>query len=256
MKRKAILIESSNVAGQTDLPGARVDIENWRSYLTSELGGLWAPSEIVTLHKPLSTDVKKEMEVDRDVYVFVAFSGHGSEGSVCLNDFYAQFPIANLKPKTQRGVTVIDACRGIDVTAVTRIIVRTALNEATVPPSRKVATNAQTGKVTNFSAPESLIKKAEISHRDVWGHALARSGTGTVEMFACARGQAAGENPNAGGYYTSLLLQSAVLWEQVKSTEKVHSTKDAHDHAAKQMPPQQTPVYAPTSLAFPFAVRL
>ena len=68
MKRKAILIESSNVVGLADLPGARVDVENWGRFLQSDLGGAWDSSEIRVLNKPFSTDLKKELDVSSDCY--------------------------------------------------------------------------------------------------------------------------------------------------------------------------------------------
>src|SRR2546423_6424093 len=108
MKRKAILIESSNVKGHTDLPGARVDIENWKNFLKSDLGGVWEDSEIVSLSKPYSADVERELKVDYDCYCFVAFSGHGNEGSVLLNEQWDKgFPIASLNPKSSQGTLVV-----------------------------------------------------------------------------------------------------------------------------------------------------
>lgn len=74
-------------------------------------------------------------------------------------------------------------------------------------------------------------------------------------MLACSKGQGAGENPSAGGYYTSLLMQSAIDWNGQRSAYQIHSTKEAHDYAARFLPPQQTPEYSPLSLAFPFAVK-
>ena len=77
---------------------------------------------------------------------------------------------------------------------------------------------------------------------------------GVVEMLACAKGQAADEDPSAGGYYTSLLMQSAELWDQRTIQPSTHSTKDAHDYAAAKLPSQQTPEYSPSWIDFPFAV--
>ena len=68
MKRKAILIESSDVKGHTDLPGARVDIANWELFLRSDYGGGWTDSEIVILRKPFSADVEKALDQPADCY--------------------------------------------------------------------------------------------------------------------------------------------------------------------------------------------
>ncbi len=45
IKRVAIIIESSNVQGLADLPGARIDAANWRAFLMSDLGGAWNDHE-------------------------------------------------------------------------------------------------------------------------------------------------------------------------------------------------------------------
>ena len=51
-KRFAIIIESSDVKGLRDLPGARQDAENWRSFLMSDLGGAWIDKvEICVVNK-------------------------------------------------------------------------------------------------------------------------------------------------------------------------------------------------------------
>lgn len=112
MKRKAVLIESSDVKGQTDLPGARVDIDNWKLFLESDLGGAWREAEIVVLRKPFSSDVTSAVNVAADVYCFVAFSGHGCEGSVVLNDHNDNCSVSVLKPTGNRGTLIIDSCRG------------------------------------------------------------------------------------------------------------------------------------------------
>ena len=83
MKRRAILIESSNVTGHDDLPGARVDVTNWRNFLKSDLGGAWEDSEIVTLRKPASQEVDLQLNAGADGYCLVAYSGHGKDGSWC-----------------------------------------------------------------------------------------------------------------------------------------------------------------------------
>ena len=260
MTRKAILIESSNVTGQTDLPGARADIQNWTKFLKSNLGGAWDDSEIVTFNKPLSTKVAEALSVSNDCYCFVSFSGHGSNGSVVLNEGFLEFPISSLKPKTVRSTLIVDACRGVadPVTLLANLKVAMA-NESVV---KAVAVDALQGRSVQFCSAleESLTILNRInrtaSHRTRWDNALLASARGLVEMLACAKGQASGENASSGGYYTSLLMQSAQRWDQRSTQPGTHSTKEAHDYAAAKLPAQQTPEYSPYSLAFPFAVRI
>jgi hypothetical protein len=257
MTRKAILIESSNVKGLTDLPGARLDISNWKHFLTSELGGAWSDSEIVTLNKPFSSDVEKALAIDSDSYCFVAFSGHGSDGSVALNDILDEFAITSLKPKTNRATLIVDACRGVADPVALLANLKVAMANESI--TKAVAVEALQGRSTVFCSAmeESRIYnrlQRAASNRSRWETALNASSSGVVQMLACAKGQAAGENPSAGGYYTSLLMQSAERWDKRTTQASIHSTKDAHDYAVTKLPSQQTPEYLPSWLAFPFAV--
>jgi hypothetical protein len=249
MKRKAVLIESSDVSGCNDLPGARVDVENWITFLRSDLGGAWKDAEIVTLRKPFTTQVEREVGVARDCYCFVAFSGHGCEGSVVLNDSVDSFPIAKLKPTGGRGTVVVDACRGI---AEGRIY--NFANQSLA----SIALNAKSGETMELFESRTANVKAAAAVSEAfrnWVAVLENSAHGTVEMLSCAKGQSAQENPASGGFYTSLLLRSAERWSQRTTNEKVHTTKNAHDYAANNLPPQQTPEYSPIGLAFPFAAK-
>lgn len=256
MKRKAILIEASNVDRQSEIPGARVDIQNWNNYLQSELGGSWSSSEIVVLRKPYSGDLEAHLKVDADCYCFVAFSGHGCEGSVVLNEHWTQFPIAMLKPKTKQGTLIVDSCRGVEEARIYSLSAKMAtatlaneLNESTV------IRNSMNGRITEFMSAARGTWPVN-NHRSLWWDALRKSNSGVVHMSSCAKGQAAGEDPKAGGLYTSLLLQSAEKWQAGSGPSAIHTTKDAHDFAAKRLPQQQTPEYAPADLAFPFGVKV
>lgn len=107
-----------------------------------------------------------------------------------------------------------------------------------------------------YEAKEIIQKAAEPNKCFVnWIAALKNSSNGIVEMLSCAKGQGAGEDPMSGGYYTSLLLESAEAWNNRWTVAKTHSTKEAHDYAASKLPSQQTPQYSPSALSFPFAAK-
>lgn len=263
MKRKAILIESSNVAGHNDLPGARVDIENWQIFLKSENGGSWKTTEIVVLRKPLSTQVEAELKVSMDTYCFVAFSGHGSEGSVVLNDVYDNFSISNLTPKGERGTMIVDSCRGFSgarhysFSAGHRLAQGKMAAFANQSSDQIVALNAKSAETLELLENRTAnTRRAYASNAFVvWGDALTKSAKGTVKMYSCSAGQAAGEDPSSGGYYTSLLLEGAEAWVSQSNYQSVYSTKNAHDYAKVKLPAQQVPEYTPVTLAFPFAAK-
>jgi hypothetical protein len=124
-----------------------------------------------------------------------------------------------------------------------------------------VALNASEGRSVVFAASsrlsESILNRAGITTpRQRWEDSVKNGSSGIVQMLACARGQAADEDPEAGGYYTSLLIQSADIWQFSGTSANIHTTKAAHDYAASKLPAQQqAPEYSPSWLAFPFAVK-
>ena len=91
-------------------------------------------------------------------------------------------------------------------------------------------------------------------YRANWEKGFSNS-TGVVQMLACAKGQGAEEDPEAGGYYTSLLMAGAELWDNRATVITTYSTREAHDYAAENLSSQQTPEYSPSWVAYPFAAK-
>lgn len=246
--------------GQSEIPGAKIDVENWRRFLRSELGGAWSDSEIHTLSEPRGIEVASALVATPDTYLLVAFSGHGCDGSVVLNEAEQDFPVSNLRPRTSKGTLVVDACRGtaeaqrmaFGTIATANVQLQRAQNESVV------LRNAQAGRATEFRDRLMLERTTAVSvpiERTYWDNIAGNCSPGIVEMLACSKGQAAGESPALGGFYTLLLLEAADVWGRIQASTGFQSTKDAHAYAAKKMPPQQTPEYLPPHLAFPFAVK-
>lgn len=258
MKRKAILIDASDVKGESDLPGARVDIDNWNKFLLSSLGGSWGAAEIVSLHKPLIGDLAKLLEANSDAYCFVAFSGHGSEGAVALNDYNKNCPVSALRPKGSRGAVVIDSCRGIEKAQSFSASLSKSAGVLNERAGGIVMLNARDGTVTNFSRTDDVKMPAteHMMSAARFKSALAASGVGIVSMHSCSAGEGAEEDPESGGYYTSALLDSAIAFYRDLNEKDLLTTKEAHDYAAALMSKQQNPEYSPNTLSFPFAVKL
>jgi hypothetical protein len=243
MERHAILIESSDVKGQDDLPGARNDITNWQTYLKSNLGGLWKSNEITVLRKPKTSSVKTLIYLNSSSYCFVAFSGHGfydkkdSITKVCLNDEELSVSISELKPKGTKGTLVVDTCRGVEKT--------------------------QKALVESCTRSDSFMGKVNLDRSEsaLWFRNLITSPNGIVTMYSCDVTQSAGEfsdDPNKGGYYTTILMLSANQWVSTqKNYNTVYTTLHAHTHTALSMQdafPQQKPQYEGNAY-FPFAVK-
>lgn len=255
--RVAILIESSNIIGQEDLPGARKDIKSWQKFLASSLGGEWdEDSEIIIKHKPISFEIVNLIQAHTNDYVFIAFSGHGCERTnsngtseilLCLNDKEQYVPAQSLTP-AKFGTIILDCCRGHgDSTLETGVF-----NE-----TRQICNT----RALSFSERLTNISR-EAKRKDAFLSNLARfTRQNTLRMIACSSGEAAEEDPNAGGLYTTLLIASAREWEErakkSSSASMIFTTKDAHIFAQVKMLTKgtsQTPEYKPSSVAYPFAV--
>ena len=263
MKRFAIIIESSDVQGKDDLPGARLDAQNWERFLKSDLGGAWSGNEILVLNKPSSWLVKARLEEHADDYVFLAFSGHGKEDpythiiKACLNDVEKYVPVDDISPKAF-GTSVFDCCRCFDSSG--RMVTATCFDSME---------GIQQNKIALANARQSPIMEARIAavlrsqrHRTSFLTALDEkksrlyANLDPVRMFACASDESAMDgDEKAGGYYTTFLIESAEVWG--RQAHGVYSTKKAHDDACVRMAkknPQQHPQYVPLWQAYPFAV--
>ena len=257
MNRFALVIESSNVKGQTDLPGARADAQNWVAYLKSPLGGSWLDSEIVVLNKPASTLVREHLTIHRDDYCFVCFSGHGehnrylNETVLCLNEGEQSCAVSKIKPLGDRGTLIVDACRGDAGQRRVRVEKRAATialaNQANAMLNRQASVVAFNASMPRSSSP--------------WFTRLLSAPAGIVTMYSCSIGEGAGEydatDPVQGGYYSVTLIQVAQAWNQRTLNGNIYTTKNAHDDVVSYFQETnrgQHPEYSPSWLAYPFAV--
>jgi hypothetical protein len=192
-----------------------------------------------------------------DCYCFIAFSGHGEEGSIALNDYYTEYPVTELIPKCDKATVILDSCRGIQEAAQVQFSLSTLRAKAALVESIAIqASSAPRGwLVAKAFTNTAAVSNAQNPYYANWNYALSKCAKGILQMLACSKGETAGEDPNSGGAYTSLLLQSAIEWNRRQTTEEIHSTKDAHNYAAPLLQPQQVPEYFPDWLAFPFGVK-
>ena len=270
MSRKAIIIEASNVRGEQVLPGAIQDVKNWRDFLTSNLGGAWDSTDIISLSKPDISLVDELLTLHRDKYVLIAFSGHGFEHKssswqsqgipkVLLNDKEKDIDIKKLHPKGTRGSLFVDACRAevisesVSCDFSTRGVTAVSLENNYYLHLRKTADSLAMSSTSQIATDPGRYKA-------YWLQKLQESNHGIVTMQSCSINEEAAEDPDAGGLYTTLLIHNAKQWwQQTYSTPLCYSTKDVHEAAKNQIQkrrPQQTPEYSPSNVHFPFAVKI
>jgi hypothetical protein len=245
LKRRAILVEASNLNGHPDLPGARVDVDNWRQHLVSNWGGAWEDAEIQVKHKPTWQDLCITLALaSYDDYVFLAFSGHGGhvrdkdldESLVQLNESES-VPVRLLNPNSARCTIVIDACR--------QVVSRDMFIENAFLAARMEKAAAD-----------------RAAYRELFDRAVSASERGAIFMYACAVGEAAGESARSGGFYSQYLVQCSKDWhDNTPSGENsAFSAWNAHTCAANrttQRRPQQHPQYdgGRRNMHFPMAIR-
>ena len=265
--RFALIIESSNVSGEKDLPGARADAKNWKSFLMSNLGGAWNEDEIIVREKPEAEWVRRIIRNHADGYMFLVFSGHGQmvldrttwtyKSCVCLNNKERDVGIDSIMPQ-HKGTAVFDCCRGMPQSGAFAKCGR-VLNES-------FALDGLSNESVALNAMKSYIR-ARCRHGFERGIDSLDSFR-AVKMFACSEGEGAGEDPSAGGFYTSLLIGSARDWECADQKRggilipgvNVLSTYEAHEIACIGVMAKtkggQVPKYSPSGQAYPFAIRV
>lgn len=277
MKRRAIIIEASSVSEENYIYGAKKDASNWVKFLTNDIGGDWLKNDVTVLHTPTKAEVIEKLTESSSDYLFVAFSGHGGiengDEVICLKDGACSILILMnlIRRQSSKATLILDCCRASEDADVmidsdlssssssrTRGLVEGSTRTSTALPNTR--TFCKTGAPSNWPTFEGSIHKGHHSS-DAWFKALNKCDEGLVTMWACSKGESAGEdssmNPDVGGYFTTALIVAAKNWNNI--TEQLYCayyTKEAFDDAPLYIPDsqQQHPVYLPPELSFPFAI--
>ena len=240
MKRMALIIGSPD----SQIPGAKRDIENYRAFLLSPLGGLWRETEIVALESPSKQAVMGQLNALKSAdYSLVVFAGHGghlsaSSPPIVVLQANVEMDSAALRIGAPKHTLILDCCRVLEPEVVLDSLLRKAL-------IRKHALS-----------PEEC--------RRFFDRAIAESGNGIVVLYACGFNESAGESA-LGGWYSTSLIASARDWEGSSGVDtsrnySILSVIDAHDRSVsrvrslsgdRQNPTREQPRTKPY---FPFAV--
>lgn len=223
VSRKALIIGYPGEIGDENYcEGVFVDLNNYKKYLTSPLGGSWFEDEIVIL---LNTEIEildyyldKIKNID---YTFIAFSGHGyivKKGSNYIN--YLQINkseeicINYLKKFDKKRTIVLDCCREIYDSQGKKLIVESRLKRI---------------QKAGFEINPNLCRK-------LFDYRLSLCKNGLIILHSCRPGQKSGDDDINGGVYTSSLLEAVDDWfEETLQTEynpkKVMSVVKAHQYS-------------------------
>ena len=174
MNRKALLIGNSN-----GLSGVKKDISNWHSYLMSDIGGKWFPSEIDVEMNPskISLMSKINMLKNRYDFVIVVYSGHGaySKGTILeINSKEEYVYESDLKGIAPRQISVFDCCRGV-------VTMQDSIEES----------------LRNMSVKNQFT----LNIRQDYENRIMQAIPQQISLYACSIGESAYDS-NEGGYYT------------------------------------------------------
>lgn len=243
--RKAILIgNNTGYNAPTFLRGVDKDLVNYHNYLTSDVGGQWnGTEEIKILHNKGRTEIIREIEKCFAYYSFVVFSGHGYINSydgltyICVNG--GIICESELSTHLRKQTLILDCCR--EVTSLSKSFTGDILSEG--------------GEVI------SGTKRRIINARDKFDNALASSSDGLFTGYACLVDQLSGDNPSAGGVFSSTLIRIGSRfgnlspekgwWLPVKETVEIVK-KELESNFTDQVPDWK--ITKPMNLTHPFAV--
>jgi hypothetical protein len=122
MKRIAVIISApGGYDYRTDrLEGIVNDVDNWKNFLSSNIGGAWEENEneIIVIEDPTPEDINElnTFFYNNDFdFLFLAFSGHGGYDEMTQENAYfinnIVIPENNFLFNVDRQLTIFDACR-------------------------------------------------------------------------------------------------------------------------------------------------
>lgn len=196
MKRHALLIAN------LDAVGAQNDINNWKKFLCSGIGGAWRTDEIQVLTNPSKNSLETSLifiQCAKYDFVLVVYAGHGGwERTTILEinpdgDTINESELKNLAP---REILSLDCCRA--TSTITDI-----LNEV---------------QLKMFSETTRSTIRARYDTR------MMRAIPQQVTLYACSIGECA-YCTNEGGYYTKNLLRqsAAVPYNDFRTINQAHN---------------------------------
>lgn len=210
MMRRALIIGSPD----KDIPGVLDDMQNYRTFLKSFVGGAWFDQEIITLESPTKLQLSIQLELLKSAdYSFLVFAGHGGYSA------YQRATTLKLNPSTDisendlkvgapKRTVIIDACR----VHIDKQPLREAMKAALAMDSY-------------CSADQS---------RALFERSIEASPPGLAVLYGCSIGEGAGETAGIGGRYSCALLEVAGDWANDYYTQRgtTLSVSDAHEKAA------------------------
>lgn len=220
MNRKALLIGGPGVKGADGyLRGVERDLEGYRTFLCSPLGGAWQDGEIATFLSPNRAQVDAALRILTTAdYSVTLFSGHGRHSAVTQSTIVElqsgiELDSDRLRSGAPKHILILDCCR---------VEVPEGLEEA-------LAKMDQQGPSLH---PDDC--------RRYYDERIAACDVGLVVLHACSVDETAGEIATRGGIYSIALLGAAEQWWRLSRVDTrnyydIQSVVSAHDLAVPEV---------------------
>lgn len=204
MKKRALIIGN---AGNKDefLLGVSKDINNYKRFLLSNIGGDWYEDEIYISLDETKEEVKAKiakLEDEKNEFTFIVFTGHGSFSTLknCRklyinNDYIYESDLLYLSKKQ---ILIIDTCAGIE-------------NDLSIEATSESDTM------------DSLRKNASIEHRIIYENYIKECLEQQNILYACDIDESSADT-SKGGLFSFYLIETA----DTNSSNRVLDTQQAY----------------------------
>ncbi len=193
--RRALLISNPGEANATNYcKGVFVDIDNYKKFLMSALGGAWQTSEIIPLPRPSRKEVDDWiLKLGIYDYTFILFSGHGyyspkSQSTIIELRKDEEYNELDLRKLANKRTIILDCCR--------KVYPERIWDQVMVEAMRLVAKRAL--------SPDECRKYFDV--------AVEKCPKGIIVGHSCSINETSGESEIHGGYYAGSLLKAAKDW--------------------------------------------
>ena len=209
MKRKALIIGNSGDRNNPNeyLEGVKQDVNNYKQFLQSNIGGDWYNDEIVlSLNDSKNELLRKIKQLNRENndFIFILFSGHGSYSSLkecrklyIYDDYIYEKDLVNLAKKQ---ITILDTCANIEDDITTDSIVA----------------QFESRNIYKFSKPYRKIYEKEIINCK----------NQQVILYSSSINESSGDDSELGGYFAYNLLKVSK-----KNNKDIFTTREAYLNA-------------------------
>lgn len=218
MNKKILLIGNND-----GLPGVKVDLENYKKYFKSSIGGQWNDNEIIEKLNPKKDNLISYLNTLKNEnldYLIIIFSGHGGmkrETILELNSEGENFSESRFNSIAIRQVTILDCCR----------VSLQSINE----------------NISNLRLTKAFT---DINTRARFEKRILQSPPQQIKLYSCAEGEYSHDTPK-GGAYSKNLLETAyadesefIYFGRTHVTAATKTTREFSDQNPEIIQPRLT----------------